>query len=224
MQRRFESSKSTGSEPFFLLTCLDANNCSICLAKCLYSYRDDWPDQTKALSKNSKKSNSGWRAPLKNVFYLLLLLQGWFHKQTKNLGPVNFVPKSRLPIVQVIFTYRKTTAKAWNCYQRWLCRNGTRISIWNISSRKTGLPFQMFVVGSFLCSERFFSGYSGFPLSSKTNIFQIPIRPGRRRATLWMCYLQIIIYLFIMLRAGTIQKVVFHLLSNQIFRKMFCKW
>ena len=27
-----------------------------------------------------------------------------------------------------------------------------------------------FVVGSFPCSERFFSGYSGFPLSSKTNI------------------------------------------------------
>ena len=27
-----------------------------------------------------------------------------------------------------------------------------------------------FVVGSLLCSERFFSGFSGFPLSSKTNI------------------------------------------------------
>ena len=26
-----------------------------------------------------------------------------------------------------------------------------------------------FVVGSLLCSERFFSGYSGFPLSSKTH-------------------------------------------------------
>ena len=34
-----------------------------------------------------------------------------------------------------------------------------------------------FVVGSLLCSERFFPGYSSFPLSSKTNIskFQIPI-------------------------------------------------
>ena len=37
-----------------------------------------------------------------------------------------------------------------------------------------------FVVGSLLCSERFFSRYSGFPLSSKTSIFQIPIRPGIR--------------------------------------------
>ena len=27
-----------------------------------------------------------------------------------------------------------------------------------------------FVVGSLLCSERFFTGYSSFPLSSKTNI------------------------------------------------------
>ena len=31
-----------------------------------------------------------------------------------------------------------------------------------------------FVVGSLLCPERFFSGYSGFPLSSKTNISKFP--------------------------------------------------
>ena len=38
--------------------------------------------------------------------------------------------------------------------------------------------------------------YSGFPLSSKTNIskFQFDQESGRRRTTLWMCYLQIIIY------------------------------
>ena len=54
-----------------------------------------------------------------------------------------------------------------------------------------------FVVGSLLCSERFFSGYSGFPLCSKTNIskFQLDQESGRRRNTLWICYLQIIIYL-----------------------------
>ena len=34
-----------------------------------------------------------------------------------------------------------------------------------------------FVVGSLLCSKRFFSGYSGFPLSLKKT-FQIPIRSG----------------------------------------------
>ena len=57
-----------------------------------------------------------------------------------------------------------------------------------------------FVVGSFLCSERFFSRYSGFPFSSKPNIskFQFDQESGRRRTTLWMCYLQIIIYLFIL--------------------------
>ena len=53
-----------------------------------------------------------------------------------------------------------------------------------------------FVVGSFPCSERFFSGYSGFPLSSKPNIskFQIDQESGRQRTTLWMCYLQTVIY------------------------------
>ena len=37
-----------------------------------------------------------------------------------------------------------------------------------------------------------------FSLSSKTNIskFQFDLESGRRRTTLWMCYLQIIIYLF----------------------------
>ena len=59
-----------------------------------------------------------------------------------------------------------------------------------------------FVVGSLLSSQRFFSGYSGFPLSSKTNISKVQFdqESGRRRTTLWMCHLQIIIiYLFIYL-------------------------
>ena len=58
-----------------------------------------------------------------------------------------------------------------------------------------------FVVGSLLWPKRFFSGYSGFPLSSKTNIskFQFDQESGRRRTTLWMCSLQIIIYIFIYL-------------------------
>ena len=44
-----------------------------------------------------------------------------------------------------------------------------------------------FVVGSLLCSERFFSGYSGFPISPKTNIskFQFDQESGRRRTTLF---------------------------------------
>ena len=35
-----------------------------------------------------------------------------------------------------------------------------------------------FVGGSRLCSERFFSGYCGFPLSSKTNISKFQFDPG----------------------------------------------
>ena len=35
-----------------------------------------------------------------------------------------------------------------------------------------------FVVGSLLCSERFFSRFSSFPLSSKTNISKFQFDPG----------------------------------------------
>ena len=68
-------------------------------------------------------------------------------------------------------------------------------------SRRRRHMWVEFVVGSLPCSERFFSGYSGFPLSSKTNIskFQFDQKSGRRRTTLWMCYFQIIICLFIYL-------------------------
>ena len=58
-----------------------------------------------------------------------------------------------------------------------------------------------FVAGFLLCSERFFSGHSGFPLSSKINISKIQFdqESGRRRTTMWMCYLQIVIYWFMYL-------------------------
>ena len=73
---------------------------------------------------------------------------------------------------------------------------------WFISRRRCHMWVE-FVVGSRLCSERFSSEYSGLPLSSKTNIskLQFDQESGRRRTTLWMCYLQIIIiyYLFIYL-------------------------
>ena len=53
-----------------------------------------------------------------------------------------------------------------------------------------------FVVGSRPCSERFISGYSGFPLSSKTNLpkFQFYLEFGS------YCYvLRVTLYLFIYL-------------------------
>ena len=43
-----------------------------------------------------------------------------------------------------------------------------------------------FDVGSLLCLERFYSWYSGFPHSSKN---QHDHESGRRRTTLWMCYI-----------------------------------
>ena len=63
---------------------------------------------------------------------------------SQSSGLVNFIPKSRLPFVQIGSIYQKTAAKAWNWNQRWLWKNETRISVWNILSGKTGLPFQIF--------------------------------------------------------------------------------
>jgi len=40
------------------------------------------------------------------------------------------------------------------------------------SNPGTSAMWVEFVVGSLLCSQKFFSGYSSFPLSSKTNIFK----------------------------------------------------
>ena len=65
---------------------------------------------------------------------------GWANGK-QNSGLVNLVPESRLPFVQISSLYRKTAAKAWNWYQRWLWRNGTRISVWNTPSRKNGTTF-----------------------------------------------------------------------------------
>ena len=52
-----------------------------------------------------------------------------------------------------------------------------------------------FVVGSRPCSERFFSEYSGFPLSSKTNIskFQLTLKSPERDEPIKYVF----IYLFI---------------------------
>ena len=39
-----------------------------------------------------------------------------------------------------------------------------------------GLSLLLVLFGPLACSERFFSGYSGFPLTPKNRHFQIPIR------------------------------------------------
>ena len=71
-------------------------------------------------------------------------------------------------------------------------------------------------------APRFFSGYSGFPLSSKTNIskFQFDQESGGRRTTMWMCYLQIVVYLSILF----IYKTCFQ--NQRIFcrKKVNARW
>ena len=53
-----------------------------------------------------------------------------------------------------------------------------------------------FVVGSRPCSERFFSGYSGFPLSSKTNIskFQLTLKSPERDEPIKYVFIYLFIY------------------------------
>ena len=55
--------------------------------------------------------------------------------------------------------------------QGWRSGESTRLPpMWRGFDSQTRRHMWVEFVGSLLCSERFFSGYSGFPLSSKTNI------------------------------------------------------
>ena len=58
--------------------------------------------------------------------------------------------------------------------QRWLSGESAHLPPMcpGFDSRTQGHMWVEFVVGFLPCSERFFSGYSGFRLSSKTNIFK----------------------------------------------------
>ena len=88
-------------------------------------------------------------------------------------------------------------------------------------SRGRHLMWVEFIVGSLLCSESFFSAYSGFPLSSKTNIskFQFDQEPGRRRTTLWICYLQIFIIIIIIIISTQFRSISKAHLNN-LLKKM----
>ena len=77
-----------------------------------------------------------------------------------------------------------------------------------------------FVVGSLLCSERFFSGYSGFPSPQQTNQhFQIPTRSWSARARScehfggpWLNKLQIYIFIYRFLVNNTARINVYELI------------
>ena len=94
--------------------------------------------------------------------------------------------------------------------QGWCSGESTRLPpMWTgFKSRHRHHMWVEFVVDSLPCSERFFSRYSSFPLSSKTNIskFQFDHESGRWRTTMWMCYLQIVIYYFIYLFDYTVAR------------------
>ena len=75
--------------------------------------------------------------------------------------------------------------------QGWRSGESTRLPpmLLGIDSRTRRNMWVEFVVDCLVCSERFFSGYSGFPLSSKTNMSKFPFDPdfSGRIATLWRC-------------------------------------
>ena len=62
----------------------------------------------------------------------------------------------------------------WSGVKGWRSGESTRLPpMWpGFDSQTRRHMWVEFVVGSRPCSERFFSGYSGFPLFSKTNIFK----------------------------------------------------
>ena len=64
--------------------------------------------------------------------------------------------------------------------QGWRSGESARLpAVWpGLDSRTPLHMWVKFVVGSLLCSERFFSGYSGSPLSSETNISTFQFDPG----------------------------------------------
>ena len=96
------------------------------------------------------------------------------------------------PVVRHIFQVWGARVVQW-----WEYSPPTNVA--RFKSRRRRHMWVEFVVGSLPCSERFFSGYSGFPLSSKTSIskFQFDQESGGRRTTMWMCYLQIVIYFYL---------------------------
>ena len=80
----------------------------------------------------------------------------WANNRTQNSGLVNFVLESQSLFAQISSIYQKTATKPWNWYQRWLWRNVIGVSVWNIPTGKTGLPFQ-----TFRCSQKFSTETTG---------------------------------------------------------------
>ena len=113
---------------------------------------------------NTVMINNRFKSPMK----LVLANNTWQrHKHVTACDhAVGFVTKSLFISINSI-TY--LASKGW--------QSGESICfppMWpEFKSRRRRHMWVEFVAGSLLCSERFFSGYSGFPLSSKLNISKL---------------------------------------------------
>ena len=85
----------------------------------------------------------------------------------------NFQKKTNLTTNKPKLHSKHVTEEGWRSGER------TRLPpMWlGFDSRTRRHMWVEFVVSSHPCSERFFSGYSGFPLSSKTNISKFQFDP-----------------------------------------------
>ena len=128
----------------------------------------------------------------------------------------NFVVESHLPLIaQISYIHQKPTAKAWNWYQRWLWRNGTRISVWNNPSGNTGLPFQMFC-----CFWKLSTGmtqkvvFNYFPTGFFRNIckWSTTVFSGYKYCCFWCLFSSLLIVLHKPFMLHTVK--CFHVLIN----------
>ena len=120
---------------------------------------------------------------------------------------------------------REITWSSWRlCFRRrraglqgWRSGQSARLPpMWpGFDSRTRRHMWVEFVVGSLLCSERFFSGYSGFPLSSKTSISKFQFDPRmqghlkRVLVTSWCSEGKQIIYTFFSFTNAPFSKTFF---------------
>ena len=98
-----------------------------------------------------------------------------------------FVSSAFNPLSPKSDQYQTSPCNNYHCFikhsgfgeQGWCSGESTRLPpMWpRFDSRTRRHMWVEFVVGSLLCSERFFSGYSGFPLSAKTNISKFQFDP-----------------------------------------------
>ena len=98
-------------------------------------------------------------------------------------GPLIIAPcdtaSCTVPIANAIMWSPSNDNRSKPGEQGWRSVESTRLPpMWpGFDSRTRRHTWVEFVVGSLLCAERFFSGYSGFLLSAKTNISKIQFDP-----------------------------------------------